>query len=131
MPDPLRAIPPDRPGSLQGRHTGMPLQPLSISATPGNRPAPPDPVRAVPRDRPSPPLNPPGSGSCPVHILARQTLTSARSLARLLSRLRISLKRCHVCPTSASCPLPAEFNAQLTIALQEIADEWRLGGESR
>ena len=86
-----------------------------------------DPVRAVPRDRPTPPFNPPGSGSCPVHILARQTLSSARSLARLLSRLRGSLNQCRACPTNASCPLPAEFNAQLTIALQEIADEWRLG----
>ena len=113
------------PAPLQGRHRGLPPQIQSVPAAPpviGTGP-----VSYTVRDRPSPHFNPPGSGSCPVHILARQSLSSARSLARLLSRLRVSMNQCRSCPTNTSCPLPAEFNAQLTIALQEIADEWRLG----
>lgn len=64
---------------------------------------------------------------CPVNALARSTLVSARSLARMLRALRISMNSCSTCQNKGTCPLLADFNNQLTIALQEIADEWRLG----
>ncbi len=70
-----------------------------------------------------------GSLECPVRGLASHTLASARSLTHMLRLLRRSMGRCGACPVCAGCPLLIDFNTQLTIALQELADEWRL--ESR
>jgi hypothetical protein len=76
--------------------------------------------------RPDPPVTPAPPGGCPVNILARQTLASARSLTRMLRRLRISMTNCSACPSRSNCPILKYFNAQLSLALQEVADEWQL-----
>lgn len=67
-------------------------------------------------------LNPP----CPVTTLAYQTLSSAHTLTHMLRRLRLSMINCCSCRANSHCPLLADFNAQLSRALQEVADEWSL-----
>jgi len=99
----------------------------------------PDPfVGVVPRDhpaqsnrpvspiRPDPPVTPAPPGGCPVSLLARQAITSARSLTRILRRLRHSMTGCRACASRFSCPTLAYFHTQLSAALQEVADEWQL-----
>ena len=83
-------------------------------------------ILPTPHNPPDPPIPPGLPSGCPVHIIARQTLTSARSLTRMLRSLRISITRCSTCPTRIACPLPGDFNAQLSVALQEVTDEWQL-----
>jgi len=77
-------------------------------------------------DRPGQSAIPVPPGGCPVNALARQTLASAHALTRMLRRLRISMIRCCACPSGSNCPILVQFNAQLSDALQEVADEWQL-----
>jgi hypothetical protein len=90
--------------------------------------SPPDEVH-TPGDR-NPPgvLHPPGDRypPCPITTLAYQTLSSAHSLNHMLRRLRLSMANCCSCRSRDHCPILVDFNTQLTTALQEIADEWRL-----
>jgi hypothetical protein len=70
--------------------------------------------------------DPSASPLCPVNLLAHQALASARSLTKMLRMLRTSMTRCCTCPSKAICPVLVDFNTQLTIALQEVTDEWQL-----
>ena len=76
--------------------------------------------------RPDPPVTPAPPGGCPVNIVARQALASARSLTRMLRRLRISMTSCCACPSRAKCPILEYFNVQLSLALQQVTEEWQL-----
>jgi len=95
-------------------------------------------VSPILRDRSGPPVCPTPSvgvdpyvslavpASCPVSLLAHQALASARSLTGQLRKLCHSMASCRLCPSKTACPLIVDFNAQLTIALQEVTDEWQL-----
>ncbi len=63
---------------------------------------------------------------CPVQILTRQAINSARTLTRSLRGLQRSARLCNSCPQRPCCPDLSDLNAQLDLALQEIADEWGL-----
>ena len=105
-----------------------------VGAHPRVRPDPP--VRPDPlarRDPPKPAANPSVSihlstspPECPLLATVQQALGSAQTLKRALHKLRASMARCRTCSGREACPILDDFNAQLAIALQEIADEWSL-----
>ena len=69
---------------------------------------------------------PPIPADCPI-LANRDTITGlSRSMVRTIRRIKQDLKPCDKCPASENCVVLREFNSQISVAIQEIQDEWDL-----
>lgn len=63
---------------------------------------------------------------CPI-LANRDTITSlSRSMVRTIRRIRRDLQTCSSCAASGECAVLRDFNSQVSIAIQEITEEWDL-----
>ena len=63
---------------------------------------------------------------CPI-LANREAITSlSRSMVRTIRRIKQDLNACDKCPASENCVVLREFNNQISVAIQEIQDEWDL-----
>ena len=63
---------------------------------------------------------------CPI-LANRDTITGlSRSMVRTIRRIKQDLNACDKCPASENCVVLREFNSQISVAIQEIQDEWDL-----
>ncbi|MFC2055730.1 hypothetical protein ACFLV7_15760 [Chloroflexota bacterium] len=63
---------------------------------------------------------------CPI-LAKRDTITGlSRSMVRTIRRIKQDLNACGKCPASENCLVLREFNSQISVAIQEIQDEWDL-----
>ena len=69
---------------------------------------------------------PPIPADCP-SLANRDTITGlSRSMVRTIRRIKQDLNACDKCPASENCVVLREFNSQISVAIQEIQDEWDL-----
>ncbi len=68
---------------------------------------------------------------CPVQTLQMQAASLGGEMLRTLRRLRLETAACSACPQTNDCPTRNELNAQIEIAIGEIAAEWELNPCSR
>ena len=69
---------------------------------------------------------PPIPADCPI-LANRDTITGlSRSMVRTIRRIKQDLNACDKCPASENCVVLREFNRQISVAIQEIQDEWDL-----
>ena len=69
---------------------------------------------------------PPIPADCPI-LANRDTITGlSRSMVRTIRRIKQDLNACDKCPASENCVVLREFNSQISVAIQEIQDEWDL-----
>ena len=47
-------------------------------------------------------------------------------MVRTIRRIKQDLNACDKCPASENCVVLREFNSQISVAIQEIQDEWDL-----
>ena len=63
---------------------------------------------------------------CPI-LANREAITGlSRSMVRTIRRIKQDLNACDKCPASENCVVLREFNSQISVAIQEIQDEWDL-----
>ncbi len=63
---------------------------------------------------------------CPI-LANREAFTGlSRSMVRTIRRIKQDLNACDKCPASENCVVLREFNSQISVAIQEIQDEWDL-----
>jgi len=69
---------------------------------------------------------PPIPADCPI-LANREAITGlSRSMVRTIRRIKQDLNACGKCPASENCVVLREFNSQISVAIQEIQDEWDL-----
>ena len=69
---------------------------------------------------------PPIPADCPI-LANREAITGlSRSMVRTIRRIKQDLNACDKCPASENCVVLREFNSQISVAIQEIQDEWDL-----
>ena len=65
---------------------------------------------------------------CPVAVDVKEVTDLSQDLVRSLRRLRRDLLRCQGCERQATCPILAQFRAQVDGAIQSVAEAWNLAG---
>ena len=69
---------------------------------------------------------PPILADCPI-LANREAITGlSRSMVRTIRRIKQDLNACDKCPASENCVVLREFNSHISVAIQEIQDEWDL-----
>jgi hypothetical protein len=71
---------------------------------------------------------PRGDRSCPLKLDFERALATAKEFQQAIRKLRRSLRRCDNCAQVDDCPIWRNLNKQIDTAIQEITEEWRLGG---
>ncbi len=66
------------------------------------------------------------SQACPVILEAQDILVCQEELSRKLRHLRMSMKRCPVCPHSGKCEGLKVIHNAIDQAIREVSEEWGL-----
>lgn len=61
---------------------------------------------------------------CPVIVNAEIALESAQNLNRAFRKLTKSISLCKKCENQDDCPILKDIDSQISIALDEIMEEW-------
>lgn len=61
---------------------------------------------------------------CPVIVNAEIALESAQNMNRAIRKLSKSLSLCKECENQDDCPVLRDIDSQISIALDEIMEEW-------
>jgi len=69
---------------------------------------------------------PPIPADCPILANREAIAGLSRSMVRTIRRIKQDLNACDKCPASENCVVLREFNSQISVAIQEIQDEWDL-----
>ena len=63
---------------------------------------------------------------CPVLEDTSRISGLSNDLVRTLRKLRRDLQACKKCACVDACPILADFNSKVQLAVSEVADEWNL-----
>lgn len=61
---------------------------------------------------------------CPVIVNAELALESAQNTNRAIRKFSKSLSLCKECESQDDCPILRDIDSQISIALDEIMEEW-------
>jgi hypothetical protein len=64
--------------------------------------------------------------SCPVLADGQRVANLSNDLTKALRKLKRASKACLACEAGPDCPIKASWTEQITIAIQEVTEEWNL-----